>query len=209
MFFKDRTDAGRKLAEKLQEMKINNPYVLGLPRGGVPVAAEVAKYLNAPLDVVVVRKLGVPFHPEFAFGAISANDVQYVNERTVEKMNLSEREIKSVDEKERKELQRRIEKYRGDLKYPNINDKTAILVDDGIATGASFKAAIKFTKSLNPERIIIAVPVGAPSSIKELETLVDKLICLHTPDFFSAVGQWYKTFGQTTDEEVKNVLSNT
>jgi predicted phosphoribosyltransferase len=206
MIFKNRKDAGEKLANEVEKLDLKAPYVVGLPRGGVPVAYEVAKRLNAPLDIVVVRKLGVPFHPEFAFGAIAPNGVKVVDEDTISRLNISDQQIDRIEEKERKEMERRIEKYRGSLDYPDLTDKEVVLIDDGIATGATFEAGIKYAKSLKPKKTVLAVPVSSPDSLNNLKKIVDESICIQAPPGFSAVGQWYEIFDQTSDDKVIKLL---
>ena len=205
--FLDRKDAGKKLAQKLKEFKIKNPYVFGMARGGVPVASEVAKELKAPLDVVVVRKIGFPLNPEFGIGAIAQGGVKVYNQEIIDNYQVSPKAIKEITENETKELDRRLSLYRDSKSLPKLKNKTAILVDDGLATGISAIAAVKFLKTLKPEVIILAIPVGAPNSVELLESKTDKVICLLKPFEFSSVGQWYKFFDQTTDQEVVDILA--
>jgi len=205
--FLDRKDAGQKLAKKLKGFNLKNPYVFGMARGGMPVAFEVAQKLNSPLDIVIVRKIGHPLNPEFGIGAIAQGNVLVYNQETIDNYHIDYSEIKENVKKETKELNRRSALYRGSKSLPNLKNKTAILVDDGLATGISAKAAINFLKTLNPKSIVLAVPVGASDSIRELEKEANKVICLLTPDQFLSVGQWYRFFDQTTDQEVVDILA--
>jgi len=205
--FRDRAEAGRMLAkELLQYADQKDVLVLGLPRGGVPVAFEVAQALRAPLDVFVVRKLGVPDQPELAMGAIATGGVRVLNEDVVDALHIPEVVIDSVAQKELKELTRREHAYRGDRPAPRIKGRTVILVDDGIATGATIHAAIKGLRKLHPARLVVAVPTAALLSVRELQPLVDEVIALMKPVQFYAVGQWYDEFGQTSDAEVADLL---
>ncbi len=206
MAFKDRRDGGKKLAERLGKYKGDDPLILALPRGGIETGYEVARELDAELDVIVVRKLGAPSNPEFGFGAIGAGDTRVINEQTVKRLGLSEDEIERVAEKERKELNRRLEKYRGNRELPGIEGRTVIIVDDGMATGGTAMAAVQTTRAQNPEKLILAVPVSPPDSADKLRDEVDDLICLETPSAFMAVGQWYSRFGQTSDDRVIELL---
>jgi putative phosphoribosyl transferase len=181
--------------------------VLGLPRGGVPVAYEVAKALHAPLDICLVRKLGVPAHKELAMGAIASGGVRVLNYEVVSWLRISGKTIDEVAARELKELQRRDRAYRGDRPQPEIHDHTVILVDDGIATGATIRAAIAVIKSQHPARLIVATPVAPPSTCEELKAEVDEVVCLMTPELFYAIGLWYEDFSQTTDDEVRDLLA--
>lgn len=205
--FQDRRDAGRRLAEHLSEYENRSDVVvLGLARGGLPVALEVAKALNAPLDVLVVRKLGVPGHRELAMGAIASGGVRVMNDSIVRSLSISSAQVNSVADEEQKELERRERKYRGDKERLEVAGRTVILVDDGLATGASMRAAVTALRMQGPDRIVVAVPTGARITCLEFETEVDELVCLTTPDPFFAVGAWYEDFSQTTDEEVHRLL---
>lgn len=206
MNFKNRKQAGKQLAEELKEYDLSNPFVFGLARGGVPVAREVAKELEARLDVLVPRKLGVPGHEEFAFGAIAPRNVKVINTETVKRLDLSESQIEEVIQKEKKEMNRRIKKFRGEREEPDLQKCSAIIVDDGLATGATALASIRYVRKLDPKKLVLAVPVGSKDAVEQLGELVDELICLHVPSFFNAVGQWYINFGQTSDEEVIQLL---
>lgn len=206
MRFKDRYEAGQKLADALKNLDIKSPYVFGMARGGVPVAYEVAKKLNAPLDVLVVRKLGMPQNPEFGFGAIAPEGVSEINTETVQSYRLSSEQIEKIKSAEESELEERLQKYRRDKKLPDLLEKTAIIVDDGIATGVSAKVAIKYLKSKKPQQIILAAPACAKDSEEKLKKYADKIVCLVSSSAFFAVGQWYENFNQTTDEEVTLLL---
>lgn len=205
--FQDRRDAGRRLAEYLSEYKDRSDVVvLGLARGGLPVALEVAKALNAPLDVFVVRKLGVPGHRELAMGAIASRGVRVMNDSIVRSLSISSAEVNSIADEEQRELERRERKYRGDKERLDVAGRTVILVDDGLATGASMRAAVTALRMQRPDKIVVAVPTAARITCQEFETEVDELLCLTTPDPFFAVGAWYEDFSQTTDEEVRRLL---
>lgn len=209
--FKDRRDAGRQLAQKLSKYADQpDVVVLALPRGGVPVAYEVAQALSAPLDIFLVRKLGVPGHEELAFGAIASGDVRVLNEQVVRAFNLSGEMIDEVANRELRELERRERAYRGeDRLVPEIQGRTAILVDDGLATGASMRAAIDGVRAKQPARIVVAVPTSAPETCESLESEVDEIVCAETPEPFYGVGRWYQDFSQTTDDEVRLYLEQT
>lgn len=205
--FRDRRDGGRRLAERLSEYKDRSDVVvLGLARGGLPVALEVAKALNAPLDVFVVRKLGVPGHRELAMGAIASGGVRVMNDSIVRSLSISSAEVNSIADQEQRELERREREYRGDKERLDVAGRTVILVDDGLATGASMRAAVSALRKQHPDKIVVAVPTGARITCQEFETQVDELLCLTTPDPFFAVGAWYEDFSQTTDEEVRRLL---
>ncbi|MBW4649227.1 MAG: phosphoribosyltransferase [Kastovskya adunca ATA6-11-RM4] len=207
MLFRDRTDAGQQLAQKLNAYA-NSPdvLVLGLPRGGVPVAFEVAKALKAPLDVFLVRKLGVPRHEELAMGAIASGGVRVLNEDVVKPLRLSEEKINRVAAKEQEELERREKAYRDDLPPLDVCDRTVIIVDDGLATGATMRVAALALRQQQPKKLIAAVPVSAPKTCNLLRAEVDEMLCATTPQPFHAVGLWYDNFSQTTDEEVRDLL---
>ncbi|KAF3884219.1 MULTISPECIES: phosphoribosyltransferase [Nostocales] len=207
MRFKDRTQAGQLLAKDLAAYA-NRPdtLVLGLPRGGVPVAFEIAKTLNTPLDILLVRKLGVPDQRELAMGAIASGGVRVLNEDIVRSLHISEAEIDQVTEKEQQELERREHLYRGDRPFPELKERTVILVDDGLATGATMRAAVMALQKYNPAKTVVAVPVSAVETHDEFAAKVDEIICGLTPNPFYSVGLWYEDFPQTTDEEVRNLL---
>jgi putative phosphoribosyl transferase len=205
--FKDRPDAGRQLAQHLRAYA-NRPdtIVLGLPRGGVPVAYEVAKALNAPLDVFVVRKLGMPGHEELAMGAIASGGVRYLNPMIVEGLRVPESVIDQVAEKEQRELERREKAYRDNRPPLDLRHRTVLLVDDGLATGATMLAAVRALRRQFPKRIVVAVPIAAPETCAQFVPEVDEVVCAATPEYFRAVGLWYDNFAQTTDQEVRDLL---
>lgn len=207
MIFRDRRDAGRRLAEALNGRVSAAPLVLGLARGGIPVAFEVAKVLHAPLDVLVVRKLGAPFQPELAMGAIAAGGVVVRNEEVLRLLPEAEEALQQACQREQAELQRRERAYRGNRSPLAVHGQEVVLVDDGVATGASVEAAILALRQLGAARIVLAVPVGAPESMHHLRALVDETVCLSQPARFAAVGQAYERFGQTSDEEVRALLA--
>jgi predicted phosphoribosyltransferase len=206
--FRDRTEAGRLLAEKLA-VYANHPnvIVLALPRGGVPVAYEVARALGAPLDVFLVRKLGIPGYEELAMGAIASGGVRVLNDQVVGGLRIPDYIVDEVAASEQKELIRRERLYRGDRPPPDVRGRTVILVDDGLATGATMLAAIKALRQQQPARIVVAVPTAAPETCEQLKKEADDVICAITPEPFHAVGLWYDDFSQTTDEEVRDLLA--
>jgi predicted phosphoribosyltransferase len=207
MIFQDRVDAGRRLAAKLDHYGgQRDVIVLALPRGGVPVGFEVARALEAPLDVFLVRKLGVPGREELAMGAIASGGVRVINEDVVRELRIPQRWIDLAAADETAELRRREEAYRDGRPAPDVRNKTVILVDDGLATGASMRAAVAALRYMNPARIVVAVPVGAAETCREFRGLADEVVCAETPDPFYAVGSWYRDFSQTTDEEVRELL---
>ncbi len=206
--FHDRREAGRALASKLADFKDRDDVVvLALPRGGVPVAAEVANHIRAPLDVFVVRKLGSPGHEELAMGAIGSGGVRVINDDMVRQLGIADKEIENETRKEQLELARQEKIYRGSANPLHVQNKTAILVDDGMATGYSMRAAVRGLRQRNPRTTIVAVPVAAREGCLMLETEADKVVCVETPQPFLAVGQWYEEFRQVTDDEIKNDLS--
>jgi len=205
--FRDRTDAGRQLATRLAPYASRGSVmVLGLPRGGVPVAAEVAARLGAPLDVFVVRKLGVPGHEELAMGAIASGGARVLNYDIVAGFGIPASVVEAVTRQERAELERRERRYRGDRGPLAVRERIVILVDDGLATGASMRAAVTALRAREPAYLVVAVPVGAPTTCAAFEAIADEVICAVTPPHFLAVGVWYDDFGQTTDEEVQELL---
>jgi predicted phosphoribosyltransferase len=206
--YANRREAGVVLAGRLAELKNRRDVVvLALPRGGVPVAYEVARALHAPLDVFLVRKLGVPGHRELAMGAIASGDVRVLNEDVVRWYRIPEEVIDEVAREEQGELERRESAYRAGRSPVEVSDRVVLLVDDGLATGSSMKAAVRAVRARTPSRIVVAVPVGAPETCRELATIADEVVCARTPAYFSAVGQWYRDFSQTTDDEVRQLLS--
>jgi predicted phosphoribosyltransferase len=205
--FPNRIEAGRLLAEKLEKYADRSDViVLGLPRGGVPVANEVAERLRVPLDVFIVRKLGVPGFEELAAGAIASGGVRVLNEDVVRAMPHADQAIEAVTARESAELERREETYREGRPAPELRDRIVILVDDGLATGATMRAAVKALRQQGAAKIVVAVPVGPPDTCHEIEEQADETICLSTPEFFQAVGQYYEDFSQTTDEDVRELL---
>ena len=205
--FKDRHDAGRRLAVALAQYQDSDPIVLGLPRGGMPVASEVAEALQAPLDVLVVRKLGVPFHPELAMGAIGEGGALVVDERMIDDARVGQSDLHRIIAEERAELDRRVLRYRQHRPMRPLAGRTLIVVDDGIATGSTARAALQVVRSQGPKRIVLAVPVAAPDSIRQLRQEADKVVVLVQPPSFNAVGSWYDDFGETTDEEVARLIA--
>jgi putative phosphoribosyl transferase len=206
MPFTDRADAGRRLAARLEHLQGQPIVVLGLPRGGVPVAFEVARALDAPLDVIVVRKLGVPFQPELAMGAIGEDGVRIVNDRVKALAGITDDEFAAVEQRERIELERRARRFRGDRPRVALTDRTTIVVDDGIATGSTARAACQVVRAQGATRVVLAVPVAPPSSIAELRNDADEVVAVETPARFSAIGEWYADFSQTPDEQVVALL---
>ncbi|MBC7789118.1 MAG: phosphoribosyltransferase [Anaerolineae bacterium] len=206
--FRDRTEAGRFLAESLRHYA-GQPdlLVLGLPRGGVPVAFEIAVALNAPLDVFIVRKLGVPNREELAMGAIATGNVRVINEDVIDALQIPERVVEEATSREIEELRRRETAYRDSRPAPKVAGKTVILVDDGLATGATMRAAVAALQLQSPARIIVAVPTASPGTRDDFRSIVDEIVCAITPDPFHAVGLWYEDFSQTTDEEVRDLLA--
>ena len=204
--FDDRVDAGRQLAQRLEYLCGQNVVVLGLPRGGVPVAFEVAKALQAPLDVLVVRKLGVPFQPELAFGAIGEDGVRVLNDSVVREAHLDGDDMDAVDRKQRMELQRRVERFRRGRDRISLTGRIAVIVDDGIATGATAKAACQVARAHGASKVVLAVPIGPDDLVARFAGYADEVVCLQTPAFFFAVGQGYRNFTQTSDDEVIALL---
>lgn len=205
--FIDRRNAGRVLATRLAKYAgRDDVVVLGLPRGGVPVAYEAASALGAPIDVFLVRKLGTPGHRELAMGAIASGGVRVLNEDVVHWYGISDSAIERIAREEQEELERRERAYRGDRPAPDLTNKIVILIDDGLATGSTMRAAAHAVRARGPARVVIAVPVGAPQTCAELAAVADEVICARMPERFSAVGQWYLNFDQTDDDEVRELL---
>jgi putative phosphoribosyl transferase len=203
----NRTEAGQLLASKLTTYtNCPNGLVLALPRGGVPVAFEIASKLHLPLDVCLVRKLGVPGHKELAMGAIASGNIIVINRDVVNWLHVRQEDIARVADREKQELERRDRAYRGNRPYPSIRDRTIVLVDDGVATGATMRAAINALRQQQPKAIVVAVPVIAPSVYDELSTEVDKIICLKKPEPLNSISLWYEDFSQTSDGEVRDLL---
>jgi putative phosphoribosyl transferase len=208
MLFQDRFEAGRILASKLSEFSgRSDVVVLALPRGGVPVGYEVARELQAPLDVFVVRKLGTPGQEELAMGALAPGGITVLNQQVIQALGIPQQTIDAVVAREERELERREREYRDGRPAANIRGKITILVDDGLATGSSMRVAAKALRKEAAAQIVVAVPVASPSTCAEFETEVDKVVCATTPEPFWAVGQWYRDFSQTTDEEVRELLA--
>lgn len=205
--FRDRIEAGQVLAQRLAAYAHRpDVLVLALPRGGVPVAYEVARGLDVPLDVFLVRKLGLPGHEEFAIGAIASGGIRILNEDAVRAFGITKAEIEAITAEEQVELERRERRYRGTRPPPGVTGKTVILVDDGLATGATMRAAVAALRAQRPARIVVAVPTAAPETCAELAEEVDEIVCAMTPEPFYAVGLWYENFEQITDDEVRALL---
>ncbi len=204
--FEDRHQAGELLAKALLYLRDARPVVLGLPRGGVPVAYEVARVLHVPLDVCVVRKLGVPFQPELGMGAIAEGPSVWLNDELIRKLRISEREIRRAIRREAGEVRRRVASFRDGGPPPDVRGRVVILVDDGIATGGTTRAAIKAMRKRGARRLVLAVPVGASDSVEALRREVEELVCLATPRNMWAIGMWYRDFRQVPDDEVVRLL---
>jgi len=205
--YQDRRHAGVELAERLDQYKARNDVVvLALPRGGVPVAFEVARALDAPLDVFVVRKLGLPDYPELAMGAIASGGVRVLNDDVVSWYRVPGAVIDKVAHDEQAELERRERAYRNGRAPVELKGRVVLLIDDGLATGSTMKAAVKAVRAHGPSRVVVAVPVGSPETCQEFAEVADEIVCARAPDRFAAVGQWYRDFSQTTDDEVRRLL---
>ena len=205
--YKDRFDAGRRLASMLSAYAQRpDLVVLALPRGGVPVGFEVAMALGAPLDVFVVRKLGVPGHEELAMGAIASGGVRVVDRNVMQLADVGEAELQSVTAIEQRELERRERQYRGDRAFPDLRTKVVILTDDGLATGSTMRAAVAALRQEGPSKVVVAVPVAAPDVCESFRSVADEIVCAATPTPFHAVGLWYEDFTQTSDDEVRDLL---
>jgi len=208
VLFRDRADAGRRLAEKLQHLAGRaDVIVLALPRGGVPVGYEVARSLGAPLDVFLVRKLGVPGHEELAMGAIASGGVRVVNRDVVRQLRIPPEVVDEVAGREARELSRREAAYRDGRPAPDVRRKTVVLVDDGLATGSTMRAGVAALRRLGPAAVVVAVPVGAPETCAGFRGEADEVVCAEEPDPFYAVGSWYEDFSQTTDDEVRDLIA--
>lgn len=206
--FQDRTEAGRLLAEVLRAYRGDDTLVLGVPRGGVVVAAEVARALDAPLDVVIARKIGAPLQPELAIGAVVSGDpLRFLDEHAIQYLRVPQDYIEQETARQFDEIARRLEQYRGDRPLPEVRGRTVIVVDDGIATGYTLRAALAGLRRLRPARLVVAVPVAPPSTCEEMRQHADVVVCLETPEPFMAVGAWYEDFDQTSDTEVIHLLS--
>ncbi len=207
MHFLDRRQAGQVLADRLRtHASRHDVVVLALPRGGVPVAAEVSALLQAPLDVFVVRKLGVPGHEELAMGALATGGVRVLNDDVIAHLSIPPAAIDQVTAREQRELERRERLYRGDRPPLDVRDRVAILIDDGLATGSTMRAAVRAVRPRGPAEVLVAVPVGSAEACADLGREADLVICAHIPRWFSAVGEWYGDFSQTSDEEVHDIL---
>ncbi|MGD0321441.1 MAG: phosphoribosyltransferase [Acidimicrobiales bacterium] len=209
MPFVDRADAGRQLAARLEHLRGAHPVVLALPRGGVPVAFEVARALEAPLDVIVVRKLGVPLQPELGMGAIGEGGARVLNAVVVRDAGVSSEQIAAIERTERAELARRVRRFRGARERLSVAGRTAIIVDDGIATGSTARAACRVARAQGASHVVLAVPVAPPESLESLRHDADEVVCVETPEYFFAIGQWYADFSQTPDDEVVALLEST
>jgi predicted phosphoribosyltransferase len=207
VIFQDRSEGGRLLAQALRQYEGRpDVVVLALPRGGVPVAYEVAKALKAPLDVFIVRKLGVPGHEELAMGAIATGGVRILNDEVVRQLNVPPQMIELTTMREQQELERRERLYRGDKPAPDVRGKTVIVVDDGLATGSTMKVALAALRQQQPAKLIAAAPIAPPDTCESLQEVADEVVCAVTPEPFMAVGAWYRRFDQTTDEEVRDLM---
>lgn len=204
--FRDRRDAGRQLAAELRRFRDARPIVLGLPRGGVPVAYEVARELGAPLDVCVVRKLGAPIQPELGIGAVAEDDAVYVDRGTMEMVGVSEAELASLIEDKQAEVEARVSKFRRGAPPLDVRGRTVIVVDDGVATGGTARAALQTLRVRGASRVVLAVPVGSMDTLEALASVADEVVCLSPQEVFLAVGIWYEDFTQTTDEDVVELL---
>jgi putative phosphoribosyl transferase len=205
--FKNRREAGGSLAKKLEHYAGHyDVVVLALPRGGVPIGYEVATRLKAPLEIFLVRKLGVPGHEEFAMGAIASGGLWFVNDEVVRQIGITREQIKRIVEREEQELERRTENYGIEFSKGEVRGQTVILVDDGLATGSTMRAAVAALKQKHPGKVVVGVPVASPSTCEELEGEVDEMVCVQTPSHFYAVGEWYDDFSQTSDAEVRELL---
>ena len=208
MIYKDRADAGRRLAERLTDLELHNPVVLALPRGGLPVAAPVAAALDAPLDVFVARKVGAPGHEEFGIGAIAEGSDEVVSSAAAARVGVSPEQMDSLARTEQEELERRVRLYRGDRELPAFGDRDVVLVDDGLATGVTAEAALRSLRRMGARSLILAIPVCAPDTAERMTSIADTVLCLQCPPDFAAVGYWYEHFDQTSDDEVIALLED-
>jgi predicted phosphoribosyltransferase len=206
MVFRDRVDAGQQLADELEQIPLERPVVLALPRGGVPVGAEVARRLSAPLDVILVRKLGVPGHRELAMGAIGEGGVRVINVGVLRAARVRDEELARVEEQERVELERRARRYRDDRPRLSVAGRDAVIVDDGLATGSTARAAIEVARALDARHVVLAVPVAPPGAVRQLSSVADRVVAVITPERLLAIGSWYRDFSQTSDREVQRLL---
>jgi putative phosphoribosyl transferase len=207
VMYADRRSAGRALGERLGTEALPRPLVMALPRGGVPVGAEVATALHAPLDVVVARKIGAPGHPEYGIGAVTADGPPVFDRRALSALDIQEEDLAAAVEAQRREARRRLELYRGARPDPPVEGSSVVVVDDGLATGVTARAALRSLRELHPARLVLAAPVGAPAAARALAEEADDVVCLATPPDFVAVGAWYDDFDQLTDDEVCALLS--
>jgi putative phosphoribosyl transferase len=205
-YFADRVDAGKRLASVLADFKDKDAIVLAIPRGGVVVGFEIAKAVNLPLDVIIPRKIGAPDNPELAIGAMTEDGTTILDNNLVAYLDVSDEYIREESKRQKLEIERRLKMYRQNEPYPNLKNCHVIIVDDGIATGSTMKAALASVKNREARTVNVAVPVGSPSTIEELKKEANKVVCLCTPEYFQAIGQFYENFNQTTDEEVIQLL---
>jgi len=206
VIFKDRRQAGKKLAEELKPYREKKPFILAVPRGGITVAEPVWESLGGDLDLIITRKIGAPYQPELAIGAVTGDGFVMVNENVVSRLNVTGDYIDKAAEKEQNEIRRRLEIYRGKRPLPAVDNRLVILIDDGVATGYTLLAALRSLQEKKPAELILAVPVGPPDTLNMLETEVDELVCLEAPENFAAVGQFYRNFDQVSDAEVSAIL---
>jgi len=205
-FFTDRVDAGKRLASELKGFSGKKGIVLAIPRGGVVVGFEIARALNLPLDVIIPRKIGAPENPELAIGAVAEDGTAILDNQLIKYLNVSKEYVEIETKRQKHEIGRRLKLYRQDASYPDLNGLDVIVVDDGIATGSTMKAALASVKNRRASSVTVAVPVGPPSTIEELEKIADRVVCLYTPEYFQAIGEFYSDFSQTPDEEVIMLL---
>jgi putative phosphoribosyl transferase len=205
-YFSDRVDAGKQLASALGDFSGKNGVVLAIPRGGVILGYEIAKALHLPLDVIIPRKIGAPDNPELAIGAVAEDGTAILDNNLIKYLGVSRKYIQEEIEHQKREIERRLKLYRQDVSYPNVRGLDVIVVDDGIATGSTMKAALASVKNRGAASVTVAVPVGPPSTIGELEKMADRVVCPYTPEYFQAIGQFYVDFNQTTDEEVIELM---
>jgi putative phosphoribosyl transferase len=205
-FFVDRVDAGKRLASALKNFSAEKGIVLAIPRGGVVVGYVIANTLNLPLDVIIPRKIGAPDNPELAIGAVAEDGTSILDQNLIKYLGVSREYVVEETERQKQEIRRRLKLYRQDTSYPDLKGLDVIVVDDGIATGSTMKAALASVKNRGAASITVAVPVGPPSTIEELEKMADRVVCIYTPEFFQAIGEFYRDFNQTSDEEVIGLL---
>ncbi len=205
-YFMDRVDAGKRLASALKDFSGKHGIVLAIPRGGVVVGFEIAKALSLPLDIIIPRKIGAPENPELAIGAVAEDGTAILDNQLIKYLGVSNEYVEKKLKRQKHEIERRLKLYRQDSSYPNLKGLDVIVVDDGIATGSTMKAALASVKNRGASSVTVAVPVGPPSTIEELEKIADRVVCLHTPEYFQAIGEFYSDFSQTPDEEVIMLL---